>query len=485
MSSVTELRQCFLGGLPDESQAEHDMPKPAQIYMPPAHRRALSLDAPLVVGGRGAGKTLWLRALKDKSYRELLAKAFEFPDFASIEVKIGFSTESSENVPDSRTLNDLLRNQCDAYNIWSAVILHAFVPGHFALQSTWGARTRWVADNGEAVSNLLRSVDSEAAQSAENKLLLFDGLDTTAPRSWEDTQVLLKGLLMLTHQFRQYRALRLKLFIRPDMLERRSIAFPDSSKLINNALKLEWKDIDLYGLLFQYLGNADQGGQVFRDFTVATIRTQWSGTQNSFPLPKPLREDGEMQQRLFHALAGKSMGGGSQRGDTWKWVPNHLSDASGYVSPRSFISALRNAAKNSGERDPSGKAKTALIWQAIQTGVAKASAIRVRELQEDYPWIDDAIAPLKGLLVPCEIKEILRKWTDHETLSKVLNGRGNHRNTERLPPVDVSQNDPKSLIEAMRSLNVFSYRKDGRVDVPDIIRVEAGMTRRGGVPVRR
>ena len=485
MSSVTELRKCFLVGLPNESQAEHEMPKPAQIYLPPAHRRALSLDAPLVVGGRGAGKTLWLSALKDKSYRELLAKAFEFPDFADIEVKVGFSTEPSESAPDSRTLNDLLRNRCEPYDVWSAVILYAFAPAQFERLSTWSERTRWVAENGEAVSNLLRKADSEAALSNKPKLLLFDGLDTTAPRSWPNTQSLLKGLLMLAHEFRRYRALRLKLFIRPDMLERGSIAFPDSSKLINNALRLEWKDIDLYGLLFQYLGNADQGGTVFRDFAVASTHTPWPDKQSSFPLPKTLREDGEAQQLLFHALAGKSMGGGSQRGDTWKWVPNHLSDASGYVSPRSFISALRNAAENSGERDPNGKAKTALVWQAIQTGVAKASTIRVRELQDDYPWIDDAIEPLKGLLVPCEAKEILKKWKEHDTLRKVLDGQGEDQINDRLPPVDVSLSDPRSLIEAMRSLNVFSYRKDGRVDVPDIIRVEAGMTRRGGVPVRR
>lgn len=485
MSSVTELRQCFLVGLPDESQAEHDMPKPAQIYLPPAHRRALSLDAPLVVGGRGAGKTLWLSALKDKSYRELLAKAFDFPDFSSIEVKVGFSTEPSENAPDARTLNDLLRNRYEPYDIWSAVILHAFAPGHFSCQPTWSERTRWVADNGEAVSNLLRKADGEALQTGERKLLLFDGLDTTAPRSWPNTQSLLKGLLMLAHEFRQYRALRLKLFIRPDMLERGSIAFPDSSKLINNALRLDWKDIDLYGLLFQYLGNSESSGKAFRDFALTSTQIPWPGMQSSFPLPKILREDGEMQQLLFHALAGKSMGGGSQRGDTWKWVPNHLSDASGYVSPRSFISALRYAAENSAERDPNGKVKTALIWRAIQTGVAEASAIRVRELRDDYPWIDGAIAPLKGLQVPCETKEILKKWKDHDTLSKVLDGQGSDQNNERLPPVDVSLNDPKSLIEAMRSLNVFSYRADGRVDVPDIIRVEAGITRRGGVPARK
>lgn len=483
MHEVTELRQCFLEGLPEESQADNFMPPPAQIYLPPAHRRALSLDSPLVIGGRGAGKTLWLKALKDAEYRANLAVAFELPEFADIEVKVGFSTGLSDFAPDSRTLNNLLQKRYDSYDIWSAVVLNAFIPKQFSDKPNWDERTRWVSANGEAVSKLLAQVDEEAHRSNSKRLLLFDGLDTTAPRSWSDTQSLLKGLLMLAHEFRRYRALRLKLFLRPDMLERGSIAFPDSSKLINNAIRLEWKDIDLYGLLFQYIGNSVNSGTTFRNFVTATLDAPWNGKEDTYPLPKMLREDSVLQQRLFHALAGKSMGGGSQRGDTWKWVPNHLADASGYVSPRSFVSALRFAAESSRETDPAGKAKTALAWRAIQSGVANASQVRVRELKEDYPWIVDAITPLKGLQVPCETKEIHKKWKNQDTLRKVL-AQANDPRDERLPPVDVNS-DPDSLIEAMKGLNIFSVRKDGRIDVPDIIRVAAEITRKGGVPVRR
>jgi hypothetical protein len=485
MSQISELRQCFLEGLPAESQADHFVPPPEQIYVPSAHRRALSLDAPLVLGGRGAGKTLWLSALKDTPQRKLLAHAFDLPELLSVDVSVGFSTQDAGvSAPDARTLGNLLQKKLEPYDIWSAVILNAFVPRQFSDKKLWSERAQWVANNGEQVSRLLQEAEQDNLRNDKKQLVLFDGLDTTAPRSWEETQSLLRGLLMLAHEFRRYQTLRLKLFLRPDMLaERTSVAFPDSSKLVSNAVGLDWKDNDLYGLLFQYVGNAPgTHGAVFRDFAAQVIGTEWNKAGESYPVPKGLRDDQERQQKLFHALAGKSMGNGAQRGDTWKWVPNHLSDTDAYVSPRSFIAALRNAAEKSSTRDADGKGKTALLWQAIQDGVASASRIRVREMTEDFPWVDDAIKPLKGLAVPCSEDEILKYWKGAGTLAAILKIKEDQL---RLPPIDVVENKPQSLIEALKALKIFSTRADGRIDVPDIIRVEAGMPRRGGVPVRR
>lgn len=485
MSQITELRQCFLSGLPEEAQADHFVPPPEQIYVPSAHRRALSFDAPLVLGGRGAGKTLWLSALKDVRQRELLAQAFDLQELRSIDVSVGFSTQDAgANAPDARTLGDLLQKRFEPYDIWSAVVLNALAPQQFQDKKRWSERTQWVADNGEQVSQLLQETEQKNLQTARKQLVLFDGLDTTAPRSWAHTQLLLKGLLMLAHEFRRYQTLRLKLFLRPDMLaERTSVAFPDSSKLVSNAVGLKWDDSNLYGLLFQYLGNTvDRAGTAFRDFAAQATGVEWHQTGESYPVPQGLRDDRERQQKLFHALAGKSMGTAHKRGDTWKWLPNHLSDTDAYVSPRSFIAAVRNAADESAKRDPDGKGKTVLLWQAIQTGVASASKIRVDEMTEDFPWVSDAIKPLKGLAVPCEEKEILARWKTSGTLATILAVK---EDQSRLPPIDVTENRPHSLIEALKALKIFSTRADGRIDVPDIIRVEAGMPRRGGVPVRK
>ena len=41
----------------------------------------------------------------------------------------------------------------------------------------------------------------------------------------------------------------------------------------------------------------------------------------------------------------------------------------------------------------------ALHYDSIKRGVQKASKIRVREIQEDYPWIHRVLTPLSGMVV--------------------------------------------------------------------------------------
>ena len=41
---------------------------------------------------------------------------------------------------------------------------------------------------------------------------------------------------------------------------------------------------------------------------------------------------------------------------------------------------------------------------SVKHGVREASKIRVRELSEDYPWVDRFLGPLKGISVPCGIR---------------------------------------------------------------------------------
>jgi hypothetical protein len=485
MSDVSALRQCFIYGLPDQVQAENFTPPPEQIYLPPSHRRALSPDRPLVLGGRGAGKTFWLESLRDKDKRELVAVAFDMPALAKTVVKVGFSASAPDPelfLPDSRTLGNLLGKRLEPYDIWSAVVLAAIVGRKKLPGETWEKTVEWVSGNGEAVSRLLQSAESENSKQGLTQLILFDELDRTAPRSWEATQDLVRGLLMTALEFRSYRTLRIKLFIRPDMLERRVTAFPDASKLIDNAVNLAWSDTDLYGLLWQYLGNGAKPdlAALFRKHAEAITRTQWKQIDHSFPVPEPLRTDAELQQRLFHALAGKTMGGGPNRGDTWKWLPNHLADENGYVSPRSFIKAVLHATNDSAKRDPSAKEATPLLWRAIQEGVAEASKTRVNELGEDFPWVADALLPLTGLAVPCSEKEILQLWKQAGTLKIV-----SERDTGRLPPVNVRSEEPRTLLTVLVALGVFRIMSDKRINMPDIFRVEAKMPRRGGVPVRR
>lgn len=479
---IKELRQAFLDALPEETAAESEFPPAPQVYLPPAHQRALAMDTPLVIGGRGAGKTFWFKVLSNTSpdYRRQLAEVFQvrYPD--EVTVKCGFAQAPSSAYPDKRSLQALLTAH-DAYDIWSAVVFAGLtaVP-EFAALTTWEAKVAWVKDHAETVSQQFHLAEQQAPQ-----LLLFDALDSAA-NTWAGLQRLLKGLLQLAQDFRHYRNLKLKIFLRPDMLWGKVVrAFPDSSKLLNNPARLTWEREDLYALLYQYLGNsratATQG--VFPQFCSEQLGLSWETLNNAYVLPEQLRSDGELQRRLFHALAGKIMGSGGNRGDTWKWLPNHLADTAGYVSPRSFISSIRAACVDSQKRDPQGQEAYPLLWQAIQGSVNIASQIRFNELREDFPWLEQVVLALQGLELPATKELLTQRWQD-QVFGDLFSDYSNPDEDKKPLPADLEKDKPETLLPVLAALNMLSYRKDGRVDVPDILRVAVKMTRRGGVPVR-
>ena len=109
------------------------------------------------------------------------------------------------------------------------------------------------------------------------------------------------------------------------------------------------------------------------------------------------------------------MGKDKRRGFPYSWLPSHLGDARGEVSPRSFLAALRFAAQDT-ERNEQAYL---LHYESIKRGVQEASAIRVRELQEDYPWINTLSEPLKGRSVPCSFEDIRTVWKQKKIVGEL------------------------------------------------------------------
>ena len=182
----------------------------------------------------------------------------------------------------------------------------------------------------------------------------------------------------------------------------------------------------------------------------------------------------------FHAIAGKWMGRGPKRGFPYTWIPNHLADTEGRVSPRSFLAALRRAVEDT--RDEHPEHRYALHYESIKRGVQEASRIRVNEMREDYPWIDRVLTPLAGRVVPCPFDEIAERWRSEGVLDRL---RGETEQDEvKLPPRHVEQG-PDGVRTDLESLGVFLRLRDGRVNIPDVFRVGYGLGRRGGVrPIR-
>lgn len=476
MTSTAELRGCFGAGLPEVSDAAAELwlPPPERIYVPQAHKRALSLSQPLVIGGRGAGKSLWHAALRDDAYRRVIAGAFGLAELRNMVVTPGFMVEKDERFPGHLALRDLVKAY-SASDIWRAVVLRAVSPAANLPMDTWAHTVSFIANNGETVERMFHAADLALAEAGRSHLVIFDALDRVAPESWEQTQMLMRGLLTVALEARNFRAIRLKVFARPDMIQRGlATSFPDASKIIGSAVELDWSRADLYGLLWQSLGNSDSHGAAFRKFAEGIANVSWSSVDGYFPVPRALCLDGGAQEGLFKKLAGAYMGSGPKRGNTYQWLPNHLADERQFVSPRSFTIALRIAAENTADECP-----TALDWRAIQEGVRQASERRTDEIETDLPWVDKAMTALDGLNVPCTEAEIAKRWRAKKIMDEIEKDRNN------LPPPRFDSRQPTTLLSALVDQGMCRRMQDGRINMPDIYRVSYGLGRKGGVPVKR
>lgn len=476
----SEIRSLFEIALPEAAHAETTL-EPGHIYMPSGHYKAIALDRPLVVGDRGAGKSFWLKSLVDQRRRELIGKIFDFPSLLSCDVTTGFDPAVTGNYPDARVLASLIKSGVEASDIWHTVMVQACLPVTIPTPvCTWAEKISWVNTNAEQVAAQLRIKNQALANDKKTLLIAFDGLDRLAA-SWSATILLVRGLLQAQLDFSKYTNLRTKAFIRPDLFSDPEIRrFPDASKLVSLAVKLDWETIDLYGLMWQYLANSGdaQASILFRKYCEQTGKFVWKAQESSlFVLSEETKHDESKQESLFHAIAGRTMGG-ARSGNTWTWLPNHLSDANGYTSPRSFLVALRSAATDSRKRRFVG-IEYGLHAASIKEGVSSASAVRRNELEENLPWITDIFAPLRGLALPSRRQDIVSRWKKANTLDLLHSA-----NTSVPLPEKILVDDPNSILLALEQLGLCRMLSDGRVDFPDIVRVDAGMTRKGGVPIR-
>jgi len=476
---VDAIRKAFLA-LPESIDSKGVPIDKQYFYVPASHTKALHPDNVLVEGIRGAGKSEWWLELQDPERRRLVADLSPRAELANIECSAGFGLARSDNYPDKRILSSLLRNT-DAQTIWLTVVAwNILLEDGFGLakDSLWPEKISHFQSHYEELDRRLVQIDKHLDQHGKKHIVLFDALDRTAD-DWKSLKDLLKGLLQVALEFRSFKAIRLKIFIRPDMLEDPYVySFPDGSKIISNKVSLEWNKLELFNLLWQYLGNAPQGSKEFRDVCNRMFKQKWKRHDlGIWMIPEEMRRLESVQQTVFHELVGKWMGTDAKRGNTYTWLPNHLGDGYGQVSPRSFLAALREAASEEVIKDQ----KFPLHYQAINKGVQKASQIRVEELKEDYRWIEVLIGTLKGMNVPCDFEAIVDRWKQGSIKEKLqsIDGEG-----VRLPPSRLEQGY-EGIQKDLIVLGIFQPMLDGRINMPDVYRVGYGLRRKGGVmPVK-
>ncbi len=477
-----ELRQLLQDALPAESLEFGAPPPPHQFFVPKSHALALGLQIPLVIGDRGMGKSYWWAALQSRDHRALLAKAA--PDARigpDTIVRAGFGPKLlPDSYPSKDVLTELRGVGATSRLIWKTIalwnILHALdatrtVEG-VAADASWRDKVTWLVAHPEPVDRLLARFDEELVRSQRDLLLVFDAIDL-ATDDLEYRFELIEGLGQLALELRALRCIRAKVFLRTDQFEDPRVGrFPDAAKLRASNARLQWRDNELFGLLWSLLGNHPVHGAGYRDDLYETLgslvrgRTRASEVSGVWTPPAPALFDVKAQELLFHRITGPYMGDSPRRGFPYRWLPNHLADARGICSPRSFEVALRTAAEDSETHHVAHG--YALHYRSLQAGLREASHMRVEEIRK-HPWVEPLMSALQGLSVPFGLDEADEKW----------------RAAAIYQNADVEAARIGSVAEAhkrLSELGVWRMMATGRIDVPDIYRLGFKLARRGGVP---
>jgi len=471
-----------LARLPDIAAQEDLNPPPLnQVYVPLGHQRALSLDSTLVIGMRGAGKSLWTAVLQSDKHRTFVASLASVKALDKAVVRVGFGLdESNTRFPNAATLATLMAGRVDPAVIWKTVVL---INARSAAGEPAPSRVDWSAavaasvSRPEKIDSELAELDGKFASDGKVLLVVFDALDRLGA-GWAEVRTLLTGALRFALACRARRAIRLKFFLRPDMEEDAEIwKFPDSSKLRHGKVELEWRTVDLYALVLTYLANDGQSGKLFRKEAARFSSVKWVATNGIYTIPRSLLVDEDDLRAIVEGIAGPWMGLSKKRGFTYTWIPTHLADAAGRMSPRSLLLALKHAAVISLDRFAGHE--YALHFEAIQQGVAEASIIRIAEIKEDYPWVEPLLEAARGLSVPCDPQDLTDRWTsdrinDVRTAGAKLSPRRFTTDLNR-------KNTVAALIDDLVELAVLYRTDDERLNMPDIFRVGFGIKRKGGV----
>lgn len=477
MTNTQEIRRAIVEALPITTSNYGEVPNQRNVYIPPAHSKALRLECNLVIGARGVGKSFWTAALSDARLRTSLTS--EVKELEQTDVFIGFGVNSKiDSYPDKKTFSQLMKLGHSPYDIWSSVVVRWLCASDDSIvpKNTWNETVNWVAGNPEQIARLTQRADQLLQAKGRFGMIVFDALDRSSD-DWMQMDSIVRDLLRVVLWLKSFPRLHAKVFLREDQANRTITNFPDASKLLATKAVLTWELNDLHGLLWQMLCNAEGiSGEalrrVYRDVRESKPRER----DHIFYIAGEVKRDSVAQRALFEALAGPWMGNGPKRGIPYVWSVSHLADGHGRTSPRSFLAAIRQAAEHSSEKYPSHPYP--LHYESIKSGVQKASEIRVNEMAEDYPWVPGAMLPLKGLTVPCEFPIISGLWRQNSTTNLF------HNTSQELPPQHADRGW-EGVRKDLEQFGIFETMKDGRVNLPDLYRVGFGLGRRGGVkPVK-
>lgn len=469
----------------------------SDVYVPVSHLQALHPDRMVVEGMRGAGKSFWTGVLVNSDLRRELGNQLLGIDLKAALASITQSHAIALDIPTAAStfpsiseLPQLLALPgVTPETIWSVAILRLFpvdplleMPPSTDTYNLWHAPIAWAGRNPGRVARALDILDQRLVSTNEIALVVFDALDRVS-HDLAEVSSITAGLLRVMLNLRFAKGLRLKAFIREDILIEAGASVVDGSKLLNNKVKLQWTQSDLYGLAFYRIA---QHSPNFRTQFERIAKTAWKMNAGRFQCSAA---DEPTTQKLFwRALVGDYMGKAATKGHSYPYIYNHLSDGLGRVAPRIFLTALHAALESSSKQYPD---KPYVIYhEAIKDGVREASNARVNELREEYQWIDPALQCIKDQqkTVPIDRSELENIWLKND--ASVLDIIESMRDKALIPWRSGASNSEKidQLRTTLEQIGIIKSRlKVGgeRIELPDIYRLAYKIGRHGGISTKK
>lgn len=444
----------------------------------------------LIIGGRGTGKTRLFKLLLEKNgFRQVIGKQQvlfqpnednsefitgyqEGAAFPSLNVTGKYANDESaaafwngsimfllmRHFKDDRNVKDLAKTYIPE------LMLQKFE--NFKLLKQPSEWIPYIIESPEQWENFLDDLNEYIESENRWIFLVYDSLDRICDK-YADLFPYIRTLLSFwyTHS-RRWSRICSKIFLRNDLYDSQLLAFPDSSKISGNSLKLEWDTLALYRLLVKKMANAGEEEMVaYLKLTDGLISGEPDCDLGYIPT-----ENEEVMVLFVDQLIGRYMGSNAKKGMSYSWAPNHLQDTHGALSPRSFLKCYSAAAAKMYER-PGEVAKlpgTLLITPSmLQGAVVEVSEERVSELQEEYKWLKELKKSLSGVTLLIEKNEFTKK---------IQMNLWSEENQKQLPALS-----PQGIFDVLEKLGIVMVARDGRVNVPEIYLHGFGMKRKGGI----
>ncbi len=444
-----------------------------------AYRSLLDPKAFIMLGRKGAGKSVLFQLFKHEEYLKAIAAHLGLETHIVSSTKWGVGFDGGPTSPShddflqafevSKGDPDLLAR---FWRALAALRLAPLVGRQLSVLPDVRACIERLEDlsTQRAVQGWLDEVNAGLEAEGRFCCLSYDNLDVGLTRDVTKRGLLISALADHWQQApRRCPRVRAKIFLRDDIWNR-EVHFTDKSKIRDgiDRTTITWDGADIYRAILKRLGHDEEVRKLLRQEGLWTAEFDKMVTSRLGFVP-PFDED--WIAKSIHVLAGEAMARGEhgyKKGYVYTWVLTHSADSTGEIRPRTALLLFSEAAKLQKKATDAGPILNPRSFvEALRGEVSQQAVADLRiEFKEEWSkgnlWVPDAFSSLE------------RTWPIDEDL--LLDHLGSEHKIKRP--------EGKEMLDRMVESGLVERRKNRKsgknlLQIPDIYLFGLGLTRRG------